>query len=430
MQALNSSAASDAAPTAVRSAAEPLMLPHPSSLGVWGEADSSTLICRQVQDVTHDVKTFLFESAPASLFQHEPGQFVTLQLRDRRAAPSVGATRFPRRRRARSCWASPSSGSPAAWCRTGCTTRWHPEKRISADGPCGGFTLSPPPFGEVPIPVRGKRRHARHVHDANAVRPRVGCRHRVRAQCTDTVRHHLPPRARDHREHGAHRARRAHVRTGLTPGTMGRTTRLPQPATCSRCWQPTSRNGSSSVVAQRRTWPRCGACSVDAGFDMRTTTRSPSHSKTGPSTHRRHPPTAPRMSPRTATKPHHDLFVEFARSGKLHLRRGRVRARRRLLRRTVPRVVLRAGHVRHLQDDGALRHRGHAAQRWHPSPGDHAEQDLDLLLETTQRPDDRRLNPTDALAPVANRSLRIGDAVASRNIHAAILDAYRLCNAI
>jgi hypothetical protein len=25
---------------------------------------------------------------------------------------------------------------------------------------------------------------------------------------------------------------------------------------------------------------------------------------------------------------------------------------------------------------------------------------------------------------------RIGDAVASRNIHAAILDAYRLCNAI
>ena len=53
---------------------------RPSSLPVWGEDDSTTLVCRQVQDVTHDVKTFLFAPAEPALFQHEPGQFVTLEL--------------------------------------------------------------------------------------------------------------------------------------------------------------------------------------------------------------------------------------------------------------------------------------------------------------------------------------------------------------
>jgi glycine betaine catabolism B len=51
-----------------------------SSIPTWGETESSTLICRQVHDVTHDVRTFLFESAQPALFQHEPGQFVTLQM--------------------------------------------------------------------------------------------------------------------------------------------------------------------------------------------------------------------------------------------------------------------------------------------------------------------------------------------------------------
>lgn len=63
-----------------RPAAEQLLPGHPSSLAVWGESESSTLICRQVQHITHDVKTFLFEAAQPALFLHEPGQFVTLQL--------------------------------------------------------------------------------------------------------------------------------------------------------------------------------------------------------------------------------------------------------------------------------------------------------------------------------------------------------------
>ena len=45
-----------------------------------GDTDSSTLVCRQVQEITHDVKTFLFQPARPALFHHEPGQFVTLQL--------------------------------------------------------------------------------------------------------------------------------------------------------------------------------------------------------------------------------------------------------------------------------------------------------------------------------------------------------------
>lgn len=57
-----------------------LLAGQPSSLAAWGEEGPSTLVCRQVQGITHDVKTFLFEPAHPALFQHEPGQFVTLQL--------------------------------------------------------------------------------------------------------------------------------------------------------------------------------------------------------------------------------------------------------------------------------------------------------------------------------------------------------------
>ncbi len=52
----------------------------PAAPAVWGDGVHSALVCRQVQDVTHDVKTFLFEPAEPALFQFEPGQFVTLSL--------------------------------------------------------------------------------------------------------------------------------------------------------------------------------------------------------------------------------------------------------------------------------------------------------------------------------------------------------------
>ena len=120
--------------------AEQLLPGHPSSLAVWGEADSSTLICRQVQDITHDVKTFLFESAQPSLFQHEPGQFVTLQLQiDGRSVSRCYTISSPPTRPI--SWVSPSNASLEALCRTGCTTRWSRKAHLGRR-PFGVFTIA------------------------------------------------------------------------------------------------------------------------------------------------------------------------------------------------------------------------------------------------------------------------------------------------
>ena len=78
MTVLNSSAPVGARPTVDDVDPEPLV--PAAGLPSWGETDSTTLVCRQVQDITHDVRTFLFEAERPALFHHEPGQFVTLQL--------------------------------------------------------------------------------------------------------------------------------------------------------------------------------------------------------------------------------------------------------------------------------------------------------------------------------------------------------------
>ncbi|GAA0313025.1 hybrid-cluster NAD(P)-dependent oxidoreductase [Kineococcus aurantiacus] len=56
-------------------------LGHPGRVGVWGdEEDSGELVCLGVRDITHDVKTFWFESAGGHVFFFDPGQFITLHL--------------------------------------------------------------------------------------------------------------------------------------------------------------------------------------------------------------------------------------------------------------------------------------------------------------------------------------------------------------
>lgn len=42
-----------------------------------GAATEQLLVCKQVQRVTHDMKTFVFEPCEPGLFRHEPGQFLT-----------------------------------------------------------------------------------------------------------------------------------------------------------------------------------------------------------------------------------------------------------------------------------------------------------------------------------------------------------------
>ncbi|GAB91189.1 hybrid-cluster NAD(P)-dependent oxidoreductase [Gordonia rhizosphera] len=47
---------------------------------LWGDDDEVRLVCRTVQEITHDVKSFFFEPPVGRTFHFEPGQFVTLQL--------------------------------------------------------------------------------------------------------------------------------------------------------------------------------------------------------------------------------------------------------------------------------------------------------------------------------------------------------------
>jgi ferredoxin-NADP reductase len=140
MTVLNSLIELDAAQAPWAPSTEQLLPGRPSSLAVWGEADSSTLICRQVQDITHDVKTFLFEAAQPALFQHEPGQFVTLQLQI--DGHSVGRcytiSTPPTRPHLLGITVKRQPG--------GLVSNWlhdtmAPGQRISAEGPFGVFTI-------------------------------------------------------------------------------------------------------------------------------------------------------------------------------------------------------------------------------------------------------------------------------------------------
>lgn len=52
----------------------------PGATECWSESDRTDLVCRNVLDITHDVKSFVFEAAGNQVFRFAPGQFVTVQL--------------------------------------------------------------------------------------------------------------------------------------------------------------------------------------------------------------------------------------------------------------------------------------------------------------------------------------------------------------
>ena len=141
MTVLNSPPGLDAAPAAGFPSTGRLLPGQPSNLTVWGDGDgdSSTLVCRQVQDVTHDVKTFLFEPDPPSVFQHEPGQFITLalQIDGRPISRCYTISTPPTRPHLLGITVKRQPG--------GLVSNWlhdtmAPGRRISADGPFGVFT--------------------------------------------------------------------------------------------------------------------------------------------------------------------------------------------------------------------------------------------------------------------------------------------------
>jgi glycine betaine catabolism B len=113
----------------------------PAELVAWGDTDSTTLICRQVQEITHDVKTFLFEPAEPALFHHEPGQFVTLKLQidGRPVDRCYTIATPPTRPRLLGITVKRQPG--------GLVSNWlhdtmAPGARIAAEGPFGVFTVA------------------------------------------------------------------------------------------------------------------------------------------------------------------------------------------------------------------------------------------------------------------------------------------------
>jgi ferredoxin-NADP reductase len=139
MTIMNTPIEPDAARGAAFPPAERLLPGHPSALAVWGDGVDSTLVCRQVQDVTHDVKTFLFESADPALFRFDPGQFVTLaqQIGGRPVSRCYTISTPPTRPHLLGITVKRQPG--------GLVSNWlhdtmAPGQHISAEGPFGVFT--------------------------------------------------------------------------------------------------------------------------------------------------------------------------------------------------------------------------------------------------------------------------------------------------
>jgi ferredoxin-NADP reductase len=51
-----------------------------ANLPVWNPEVDDGLVCRQVRNETHDVKTFVFEARTPQLFRFQPGQFLTFDF--------------------------------------------------------------------------------------------------------------------------------------------------------------------------------------------------------------------------------------------------------------------------------------------------------------------------------------------------------------
>ena len=113
----------------------------------WGEQHNATLVCRQVQDITADVKTFLFEPEEPALFHHEAGQFVTLQLEvdGRPVSRCYTISSPPTRPRLLAITVKRHPHGPVSnWLHDTLA----PGRRIQAEGPYGVFTLPPQPAGK------------------------------------------------------------------------------------------------------------------------------------------------------------------------------------------------------------------------------------------------------------------------------------------
>ena len=107
----------------------------------WGEEDQTELVCRSVLDITHDVKSFLFEPVGEKVFHFDPGQFITLRLEidGQPISRCYTISSPPTRPHLISITVKRVLGGPVSnWLHDNLT----PGTRISVLAPLGQFTLS------------------------------------------------------------------------------------------------------------------------------------------------------------------------------------------------------------------------------------------------------------------------------------------------
>lgn len=126
--------------TVMTSEAENSLLPH-GSHECWADDDRAVLVCSQVLDITHDVKSFHFAAEGGGTFRFDPGQFITLELEIAGTAISRCYTisSAPTRPHLIAITVKRVPGGPVSnWLHDNIT----PGTRISALAPLGAFTIA------------------------------------------------------------------------------------------------------------------------------------------------------------------------------------------------------------------------------------------------------------------------------------------------
>lgn len=109
----------------------------------WDETDRTVLVCRQVLDITHDVKSFHFVAEDGGAFRFDPGQFITLELEIQGAAISRCYTisSAPTRPHLLAITVKRVPGGPVSnWLHDNII----PGSKLAALAPLGAFTLTQP----------------------------------------------------------------------------------------------------------------------------------------------------------------------------------------------------------------------------------------------------------------------------------------------
>lgn len=113
----------------------------------WADSDVAELVCCSVQDVTHDVKNFVFAAPEGRSFEFEAGQFLTLQLEVGGEAISrcYTVSSPPTRPHRLAITVKRVQGGPVS---TWLHDAVRPGTRVTALAPVGSFTMADRPAGK------------------------------------------------------------------------------------------------------------------------------------------------------------------------------------------------------------------------------------------------------------------------------------------